>query len=128
MTEFSMQPNLLRLIKDVAGPNNKKSIFSVTEILNLISQYIIANKSTIFDPRNITLAMVKNNLLGKALDVAAFHRSQIRALLDKQLICRSLTEEAAWTVVRCIRHSADVHTLEIPREVKNILTVMIKQN
>ena len=127
MTEFSMQPNLLRLIKDVAGPNNKKSIFSVTEILNLISQYIIANKSTIFDPRNITLAMVKNNLLGKALDVAAFHRSQIRALLDKQLICTSLTQEAAWTVVRCIRHSADVHTLEIPREVKNILTMMIEQ-
>ena len=122
-----MQPNLLRLIKDVAGPNNKKSIFSVTEILNLISQYIIANKSTIFDPRNITLAMVKNNLLGKALDVAAFHRSQIRALLDKQLICTSLTQEAAFAVVRCIKNSNDINRLEIPREVKNILTMMTEQ-
>ena len=104
----------------------KKSIFSVTEILNLISQYIIANKSTIFDPRNITLAMVKNNLLGKALDVAAFHRSQIRALLDKQLICTSLKQEAAWTIVRYIKNPADIHSLQIPRELKNILTMMRK--
>ena len=128
MTEFSMQPNLLKLIKDVAGPNNTKSIFSVTEILNLVSHYIISNKSTIFDPRNIKLAMVKNNLLGKALDVAAFHRSQIRALLDKQLICTSLKQEAAWTVLRCIKNSADIHSLEIPREVKNILTLMTKES
>ena len=119
MTEFSMQTNLLKLIRDLAGPNNTKSIFSVTEILDL---------STIFDPRNITLAIVQNNFLGKALDVAAFHRSQIRALLDKQLICTSLKQEAAWTIVRYIKNSADIHSLQIPRELKNILTVMRKQS
>ena len=128
MTEFSMQPNLLNLIRELAGPNNTKSIFSVTEILNLVSHYIISNRSTIFDSRNITLALVKNNLLGKALDVAAFHRSQIRALLDKQLICTSLKQEAAWTIVRYIKNPADIHSLQIPRELKNILTVMRKQS
>ena len=123
-----MQPNLLNLIRKLAGPNNTKSIFSVTEILDLVSHYIISNKSTIFDPRNVTLALVKDNLLGKALNVSAFHRSQIRALLDKQLICTSLMQEAAWTIVRNIKNPGDIHSLQIPRELKNILTVMRKEN
>ena len=127
-TEFSMQPNLLNLIRKLAEPNNTRSIFSLTEILDLVSHYIISNKSTIFDPRNVTLALVKDNLLGKALNVAAFHRSQIRALLDKQLICTSLMQEAAWTIVRNIKNPGDIHSLQIPKELKNILTVMRKEN
>ena len=127
-TKFSMQPNLLNLIRKLAEPNNTRSIFSLTEILDLVSHYIISNKSTIFDPRNVTLALVKDNLLGKALNVAAFHRSQIRALLDKQLICTSLMQEAAWTIVRNIKNPGDIHSLQIPRELKNILTVMRKEN
>ena len=64
----------------------------------------------------------------KLVSSSTLWRSQIRALLDKQLICTSLKQEAAWTIVRYIKNPADIHSLQIPRELKNILTEMSKQS
>ena len=64
----------------------------------------------------------------KLVSSSTLWRSQIRALLDKQLIFTSLQQEAAWTIVRYIKNPADIHSLQIPRELENTLTMMRKQS
>ena len=51
----------------------------------MLSKYILMNKQKFFDTRNITLAMVQDDLLGQAFGVRGFHRSQVNGLLMKQL-------------------------------------------
>ena len=50
------------------------------------SQYIVGNKERLFDPRNICVAFVKDDPLGAAFGVDAFHRCQITSLMRKQII------------------------------------------
>jgi hypothetical protein len=52
----------------------------------MLSKYILTNKNTLFDRRNIRLALVKDDLLGEGFDVTAFHRSQVSSLLQNQFI------------------------------------------
>lgn len=52
----------------------------------MLSSYILSKKATIFDSRNIKLALVKDDPLGDAFGVAAFHRCQVNSLLRQQLI------------------------------------------
>ena len=59
--------------------------FKYHEITDLLSNYIIRNQDRLFDQRNIHVALVENDLLGKALQVKSFHRCQIQALLRTQL-------------------------------------------
>ena len=56
------------------------------QITRLLSAYILSKKHLIFDKRNIKLALVENDPLGKAFGVTAFHRCQVTALLRTQLI------------------------------------------
>ena len=56
------------------------------QITRLLSAYILSKKHLIFDKRNIKLALVENDPLGKAFGVTAFHRCQVNALLRTQLI------------------------------------------
>ena len=97
----------------------------MSEILQLFSKYMISKKDNILDPRNLTVAMVEDDPLGKAFKVRGFHRSQARALLDRQLVCLNLKQEAAWRVVRCLRSKADINLLEVPNEVKAMLVTMM---
>jgi len=77
-TKFGLQPDFLQVVKSVEGADQTKSTFSVTEVLKLLSKYIISKRTTIVDPRNLKLALVENDPLGKAFKVAAFHRCQVR--------------------------------------------------
>ena len=77
-TKFGLQPDFLRVVQSVEGVDQTKSTFSVTEILKLLSKYIISKRTTIVDPRNLKLALVENDPLGKAFKVTAFHRCQVR--------------------------------------------------
>ena len=63
-----------------------KVVFSYRETTRYLSQYILENQNQFFDGRNITVAHVGGSLLGQAFGVSVFHRSQITALLRKQLI------------------------------------------
>ena len=56
------------------------------QITRLLSAYILSKKHLIFDKRNIKLALVENDPLGKAFGVTAFHRCQVNALLRTQLV------------------------------------------
>ena len=46
----------------------------------------MSKKDTFFDPRNIKLALVRDDPLGYAFGVEAFHRCQVNSLLRQQLL------------------------------------------
>ena len=126
-TKFTLQPYFLKVIRSVEGSLCPKSIFSVREILIAFSKYIKINQENFLDHRNIQVAIVSNNLLAKAFKLTAFHKSQTRTLIDSQLVCTSLKQEAAWKVVRCLREPKFIENLEIPMEPKNTLNKMAQQ-
>ena len=51
-----------------------------------------------------------------------------RTLLDQQLVCLNLRQEAAWMVVRSLQKPEDIEKLEIPREVKDMLRMMAMES
>lgn len=46
------------------------------QIMSTFSNYILANKNKLFDARNLKVAIVQNDQLGKAFGVQAFARCQ----------------------------------------------------
>ena len=63
-----------------------KAIFTYEEVTLILSKYILSKKETLFDQRNIKLAIIKGDPLGEAFGVDAFHRCQVNALLRTQLL------------------------------------------
>ena len=60
--------------------------FTFQKVRELVVKYILSNKETLFDTRNIKVAIVKNNPLGKAFQVPAFHHSQLSGLVMRSLV------------------------------------------
>lgn len=52
----------------------------------MFSAYVLSRKDTIFDPRNIRVAVLDGDDLGPAMGLRAFHRSQVIRLIRKQLV------------------------------------------
>ena len=84
--KFAIRPNLLKVLRLVPGTDDSKIIFSYEEVTQILSKYILSRKDDILDPRNISLALVSDDPIGRAFGVRAFHRCQITDLLKKQLI------------------------------------------
>ena len=84
--KFAIRPNLLKVLRLVPGTDNNKIIFSYEEVTQILSKYILSRKDDILDPKNISVALVSNDPIGRAFGVRAFHRCQITDLLRKQLI------------------------------------------
>jgi hypothetical protein len=56
-------------------------------ILNLVSRYIVANASILFDDRNISVATIpEGDPLELAFGVRALHRTQVRSLVREQIL------------------------------------------
>jgi len=85
-TKFRLKPLFLEVVRTVDEVNPKQTVFTYEEITSILSKYILSKKNVIFDTRNIKLALVENDPLGKAFGVTAFHRCQVNALLRTQLI------------------------------------------
>ena len=85
-SKFQLKPPFLEVVRTVAGVNPKQTVFNYQEITSILSKYILSRKNTLFDTRNIKLALVENDPLGRAFNVAAFHRCQVHSLLQTQLI------------------------------------------
>merc|ERR1719331_3243446 len=85
-TKFRLKPLFLEVVRTVDEVNPKQTVFTYEEITSILSKYILSKKNAIFDTRNIKLALVENDPLGKAFGVTAFHRCQVNALLRTQLI------------------------------------------
>ena len=126
-TKFTLQPYLLKVIRTASGSLCTNSIFSVREILSAFSKYIKTNQEQFLDHRNIQFAIISDNLLAKAFKLSAFHKCQTRTLIDSQLVCISLKQEAAWKIIKCLRAPNLIENLEISIELKNILKEMAQQ-
>ena len=124
-TKFEVQPRFLSVLRSVKDADKTKTEFSINEIRQLLSEYIISKRETIVDQRNIKIAIVKGDPLGQAFKVTAFHRCQVMALIDQQLVCRSLKQEAAWRIARSLSSKKDIDRLEIPIELKGTLNRML---
>ena len=83
---FTLKPGFLKVLGSAPGADPNKQIFSYEDVTSLLSKYILSRKDNMFDPRNIKLALVADDPLGKAFGVKAFHRCQVNNLLKKQLI------------------------------------------
>ena len=73
----------LFIASGILNPN--KQFFTYQEAANYFSAYIIANKDSILDSRNITVAIIKNDPLAKIFKVKAFHRNQVYLFLKPHL-------------------------------------------
>ena len=52
-------------------------LFSILQLTNYLSQYILQNRSKFFDKRNHMVAICEGDILAEAFGVRAFHRSQV---------------------------------------------------
>lgn len=84
--KFRLKPLFLKVAQMVEGVTKTKTIFTYEEVTLILSKYILSKKETLFDQRNIKLAIVKGDPLGEAFGVDAFHRCQVNALLRTQLL------------------------------------------
>ena len=83
---FTLKPRFLKVLGSAPGADPNKQIFSYEDVTILLSKYILSRKNTMFDPRNIKLALIADDPLGDAFGVKAFHRCQVNNLLKRQLI------------------------------------------
>jgi hypothetical protein len=63
----------------------RKKLFTLANLIQYLSQYIIRNKERLIDPRNVTIAVVEKDILGYAFGVKAFHVSQAKILLRREI-------------------------------------------
>ncbi len=82
---YEMSPNLRDTLKEPCNIHKKRRYFPYNEIICMFSYYINKNRYKLFDPRNPLVAIVKDDPLGKALEVKAFHQKQAISLLRHQL-------------------------------------------
>ena len=83
---FRLKPDFYDLLSVVPSFDKTQTLFAYDEVTELLSKYILSKKDSIFDLRHVKLALVKNDPLGKAFAVNAFHRCQVTSMLRRQLI------------------------------------------
>ena len=83
---YTLKKKFLNVVRSIPGTDKAKNVFTQEEVTSLVSKYILLRKDTIFDPRNIKLALVNKDPIGDAFGVMAFHRCQIHNLIRAQLI------------------------------------------
>lgn len=82
---YTVSPGLLKAIRGFAGIGPKGTVWPYRKICSAVALRIMSNKHLLFDLRNITIAMVRDDLLGKAFGMDHFSRSQITNLIRSQL-------------------------------------------
>lgn len=72
-------------LKNVLCQNSNRTVFIYYEIISMLSKYLLSKKEIFFDDRNVKIAMIAYDPLAHVFQVNAFHKSQMHALLRKQL-------------------------------------------
>lgn len=86
---YEISQNLRDTLEEPCNIHRKQRYFPYGEIVNMFSYYIHENKYKLFDPRNPLVAIVKDDPLGEALEVKAFHQKQAISLLRHQLTLKT---------------------------------------
>ena len=84
--QFWVKPLFMQVLRLIPGIPPNKVVFSYKEVVSFLSEYILEHQEKFFDKRNIKVAHVETDPLGRAFGVKVFHRTQVTALLRKQLI------------------------------------------
>ena len=98
-SNYELKTPLRRVFQTMDEFDQRKTVFTYSEITKLLSNYIIKNQNRLFDLRNIKVAIVEDDLLGAAFQVRAFHRSQVHTLLRKQLKPHPNPAHPTWTTI-----------------------------
>ena len=85
--KYTVKPSLIVLLRTECEEKDRdKAAFTYEEVFHLFSKYLIRRRETLFDPRNIHVARVHQDPLGRVLGgIARFHRCQVPNLLRAQL-------------------------------------------
>ena len=106
-TLFTLSPELTKaLASTMSGTEGfaQQTIFTFRGVVALTSNYIRSKSLSLFDPRNRKVAIIEDDILGKALGVKALHYSQLANLLLKRLsparhLLLSSTIDRQWTII-----------------------------
>ena len=85
--KYIVNPSLMGLLRTECEEKDRaKAAFKFEEVVNLLFKYLIRRRDTLFDSRNIKVARVHHDPLGRALGgIARFHICQAENLLRAQL-------------------------------------------
>jgi hypothetical protein len=64
--EYNVKPPLMELLRTECEETDKAS-FTYEEVFHLLSKYLLKRRGTLFDPRNIQVARVHQDPLGRVL-------------------------------------------------------------
>ena len=90
---YHAKPLFLEVIRKVPGVNQSQTKFSYKEIASHLTKYIFINKDKFINLNNISIAHVKNDLLGLAFNMDYLHRTQVKTLIWNQLVPIMTTED-----------------------------------
>jgi len=82
---FLISQGLTEVLSTLPEFDRSKHTFSYRQIVPLVALYFINNKAKLFDPRNGSLACLKEDPLGKVFGVQYVHETQIRDHLKRQV-------------------------------------------
>lgn len=82
---FTISQNLRDVFELLPHFNKQQIVFTMRDVCNLISTYIMSNHIRLIDKQNKSIAYVKNDPLGKAFKVNVFHRCQLKSMIRQQL-------------------------------------------
>jgi len=82
---FLISQGLTEVLSTLPEFDKTKTTFSYRQIVPLMALYFINNKAKLFDPRNRSLACLKEDPLEKVFGVQYVHETQIRDHLKRQV-------------------------------------------
>ena len=80
-----VKPDLLGVIRSLEGVSQHKTIYTFPQVVSLVHKYIKSKRDELIDPRNLKVVLVRNDPLGDAFHVQAFHLMQLNTFTVKQL-------------------------------------------
>jgi hypothetical protein len=90
---FRITPELQRVFDSLQRYEEGTTVFRYKHISKLLSGYLLTNKSSFFDKRNIAVAIIEGSLLEEAFKVKCLHRSQVMTLVVQCLIPLPIDEQ-----------------------------------
>ena len=84
--QYIIQPALRNVFLTLSDFNVNQKYFTLDNILQYFSKYIIKHSNSLLRLDNIAIAHVKDDLLGTVFQVTSFHKSQSIPLIKKHII------------------------------------------
>ena len=84
--EFRLRPRYEATLASLARFPANRTLYKYREIKMWTHQYLFTHQNRLFDQRNRNVALVAADPMGRAFGVRAFHRRQLVALMQQQLL------------------------------------------